>query len=332
MLRFANPWWLLGLGLIPLYLLYQFKWSRSRKLRFPFNRLDLLRRIQGKGKLWESLFPILKALILTCLVLAIAQPRWGRGERDISRKGVDIILAVDISGSMLAVDFAPNNRLGAAVSVAKDFIKNRPNDRFGLVAFSEYALTQSPLTFDHPAMLEQLGKLQVNEDASGTAIGMGLAKAVARLKDSDAKSKTVILITDGVSNTGEIDPISAAKMAKAFGIKVYPIGVGRGGYVDFPMVDPLFGTFYQKALVELDMETLNEVAAITGTGKAARAGDESQLQAIMQQIDRLEKTEYNLQIRYVWEEKFPLLLWIAFILLVLELALRLWLLPILPEN
>jgi Ca-activated chloride channel family protein len=121
-------------------------------------------------------------------------------------------------------------------------------------------------------------------------------------------------------------------MAKAFGIKVYPIGVGRGGYVDFPMVDPLFGTFYQKALVELDMETLNEVATITGTGKAARAGDESQLQAIMQQIDRLEKTEYNLQIRYVWEEKFPLLLWIAFILLVLELALRLWLLPILPES
>lgn len=310
---------------------YQLKVSQQSKLRLPFTRLELLRKIQGGGSSWKYLFPVIRSLILLCLVLAIAQPRWGKGVRDVSKKGVDIVLAVDISGSMLAVDFAPDNRLGAAVNVAKNFINNRPNDRFALVAFSEYALTQSPLTFDHYAMLEQLDKLQINEQASATAIGMGLAKAVARLKDSDAKSKIVILITDGVSNTGEIDPLSAARMAASFKIKVYPIGVGSSGYVDFPVIDPLFGKFYQKALVELDMDTLNKVAQITGTGFAARVGDSKQLQDIMNQIDKLEKTQYNVQIRYVWAEKFMLLLWFAFLLLLLELALRLLILPVLPE-
>ncbi len=331
MLRFANPWWLLALLLIPLQLWFQFKWGQARKLRLPFTRLSLLQGLRHQNQHWKYLYPVLRALILLCLILAIAQPRWGKGQRDLSKKGVDIVLAVDISGSMLAVDFAPENRLGAAVNVAKNFVNNRPNDRFGLVAFSEYALTQSPVTFDHNAMLEQLGKLTVNEEASATAIGMGLAKAVARLKDSDAKSKIIVLITDGVSNTGEIDPLSAAKMAQAFGIKVYPIGVGRGGYVDFPVVDPLFGRFYQKTLVELDMDTLNKVAEITGTRAASRASSEVQLQEIMDQIDKLERTKYDMQIRFQWEEKFMYPLSLALLLLMFELFLRLYLLPILPE-
>lgn len=240
-------------------------------------------------------------------------------------------MAVDISGSMLALDFAPQNRLAAAVKVARDFISKRPNDRFGLVAFSEYALTQSPLTYDHISMLEQLGRLEVNQSASATAIGLGLAKAVARLKDSNAKSKVVILITDGVSNTGEIDPATAALMASSFKIKVYPIGVGTNGYVDFPITDPRFGTFYRKTFVELDMETLDRVAQITGTGTAAQASDSEQLKRIMDKIDTLETTEYKAQVRYIWMEQFMPLLWAAFALLLLELVLRLLVMPVLPE-
>jgi Ca-activated chloride channel family protein len=331
MLKFAHPWWLLALLLIPLYWLWQTRWQNARKTRLPFTRLNLLREVAGENKFWRYLFPVLRALTLLCLILALAQPRWGRGTRDITQKGVDIVLAVDISGSMLALDFAPQNRLAAAVKVARDFISKRPNDRFGLVAFSEYALTQSPLTYDHISMLEQLGRLEVNQTASATAIGLGLAKAVARLKDSNAKSKVVILITDGVSNTGEIDPETAARMASSFKIKVYPIGVGTNGFVDFPITDPRFGTFYSKTFVELDMETLNRVAQITGTGKAAQASDSDQLQQIMDNIDTLETTEYKAKVRYIWTEQFMPLLWTAFALLLLELILRLLVMPVLPE-
>lgn len=331
MLKFAHPWWLLALLLIPLYWLWQTRWQNARKTRLPFTRLNLLREVAGENKFWRYLFPVLRALTLLCLILALAQPRWGRGTRDITQKGVDIVLAVDISGSMLALDFAPQNRLAAAVKVARDFISKRPNDRFGLVAFSEYALTQSPLTYDHISMLEQLGRLEVNQTASATAIGLGLAKAVARLKDSNAKSKVVILITDGVSNTGEIDPETAARMASSFKIKVYPIGVGTNGFVDFPITDPRFGTFYSKTFVELDMETLNRVAQITGTGKAAQASDSDQLQQIMDNIDTLETTEYKAKVRYIWTEQFMPLLWAAFALLLLELILRLLVMPVLPE-
>jgi len=331
MLKFAHPWWLLALLLIPLYWLWQTRWQNARKTRLPFTRLNLLREVAGENKFWRYLFPVLRALTLLCLILALAQPRWGRGTRDITQKGVDIVLAVDISGSMLALDFAPQNRLAAAVKVARDFISKRPNDRFGLVAFSEYALTQSPLTYDHISMLEQLSRLEVNQTASATAIGLGLAKAVARLKDSNAKSKVVILITDGVSNTGEIDPETAARMASSFKIKVYPIGVGTNGFVDFPITDPRFGTFYSKTFVELDMETLNRVAQITGTGKAAQASDSDQLQQIMDNIDTLETTEYKAKVRYIWTEQFMPLLWAAFALLLLELILRLLVMPVLPE-
>jgi len=331
MLKFAHPWWLLALLLIPLYWLWQTRWQNARKTRLPFTRLNLLREVTGENKFWRYLFPVLRALTLLCLILALAQPRWGRGTRDITQKGVDIVLAVDISGSMLALDFAPQNRLAAAVKVARDFISKRPNDRFGLVAFSEYALTQSPLTYDHISMLEQLGRLEVNQTASATAIGLGLAKSVARLKDSNAKSKVVILITDGVSNTGEIDPETAARMASSFKIKVYPIGVGTNGFVDFPITDPRFGTFYSKTFVELDMETLNRVAQITGTGKAAQASDSDQLQQIMDNIDTLETTEYKAKVRYIWTEQFMPLLWAAFALLLLELMLRLLVMPVLPE-
>lgn len=331
MLRFYNPWFFLGLLIIPLYLYWELRVREKQKLRLPFNRISLLKKLSKGSGMWKYLFPILRSLVLIALIVAIARPRWGEDVRDLKQKGVDIILAIDVSGSMLAMDFKPDNRLNAAKKVAQDFIKKRPNDRFGLVAFSEYAITQCPLTFDHNTTLEQLEKLSVNESASATAVGMGLAKAVARLKDSSAKSKLIILITDGVSNTGEIDPISAAEMALSLGIKVYPIGVGSNGYVDFPVQDPLFGTRYQKVLIELDLESLDRIAALTGTDKAALATDSERLQDVMNKIDRLEKTTFQTKIRYIWKEQFMLFLWIAFGILLAEILSKTLWYPVMPE-
>ncbi len=332
MLRFGHPWLLLTLFTVPAYLFWELNLSQKRKQGLAHSRTELLAKLALGRFPYRYLFPALRSLILLTLSLAIAQPRWGTKTRDLSHKGVDIVLAIDISGSMLAMDFAPQNRLGAAVNVAKEFVLKRPNDRFALVAFSEYALTQTPLTFDQQSVLNNLETLQVNEEASATAIGMGLAKAVARLKDSKAKSKIVILITDGVSNTGEIDPLSAAEMASELGIRVYPIGVGRGGLVPFPYSDPLFGTRFISTLIELDMATLDKIAAATGTGKAAQAADSGTLAKIMGQIDRLEKTESKVSYRYNYSEQFMPFLWLAFGLLLLELLLKTWLLPILPEQ
>jgi len=330
-LQFAKPWMLITLLFIPLNWMIWRQRQKRHQIRLPFSRLLDIAKTGKTGKFWRYFYPGIRSLILLSLVLALAQPRWGKGVRDIRQQGVDIVLAVDISGSMLAEDFAPRNRLGAAVQVAMKLVRNRPNDRFSLVAFSEYALTQSPLTFDHQSVLDQLNRLEVNIQASGTAIGMGLAKAVARLRNSNAKSKVVILITDGVSNTGEIDPISAANMARAYGVRVYPIGVGSNGLVDFPFDDPLLGRVYRKTLIELDMQTLDRIASLTGTGSAALATDTGQLQSIVDQIDAMEKTEYRLRLHYLWSDKFMLLLWISFGLLLIELLSRLHFKPILPE-
>lgn len=332
MLRFAHPWLLSLLLLIPLYLYWELRFTRKRRVRLYHSRLDILAPMLIGGMPWKWLYPGLRALILLCLIIAIVQPQWGTRTRDYSQKGVDIALAIDISGSMLAMDFAPQNRLGAAVEVAKDFVQRRPNDRFALVAFSEYSLTRIPLTYDHAALQSSLDNLQVNEQASGTAIGMGLAKAVARLKDSKAKSRLIILITDGVSNTGEIDPITAAEFARELGIKVYPIGVGSGGMVPFPFTDPIFGKQYTNTLIELDMDTLDKIASLTGTGKAALATDSRSLKNIMTQIDKLEQSKYKIRYTYNYSDHFLPFLWLAFILLCAELLLKLWLMPILPDS
>lgn len=331
MLRFAQPLFLLLLLLIPAYLYLDLHLRKTKKLALPNSRLRLLLQLSGQKRLWAYFYPALRSLILLSLILALARPQWGIASRDFRKKGVDIAIALDVSGSMLALDFLPQNRLGAAVKVAKDFVSRRPNDRFALVAFSEYAVTCSPLSYDHAAVMANLDHLEVNMQASGTAIGMGLAKAVARLKDSDAKSRIVILITDGVNNTGEIDPISAARMAKALGIKVYPIGVGSGGMVPFPYPDPFFGTRNIPTLIELDMQTLDRIAEITHTGKAAKAEDATQLREIMKELDALERTQISAKINYRWDERFPIFLMLALILIGLEILCKSYILPVLPE-
>ncbi|MDD2597550.1 MAG: VWA domain-containing protein, partial [Candidatus Cloacimonetes bacterium] len=211
------------------------------------------------------------------------------------------------------------------------FVSRRPNDRFSLIAFSEYAITASPLTWDHASVMAALDHLEVNMEASGTAVGMGLAKAVTRLKDSKAKSRIVILITDGVNNTGEIDPIAAARMAAAMGIKVYPIGVGSGGLVPFPYADPFFGTRNIPTLIELDMLTLDQIAALTGTNKAANATDAAGLRNIMLELDKLERTKMLAKMNYLWEDRFHLLLLAAMLLLLFEIICKSFWLPVFPE-
>jgi Ca-activated chloride channel family protein len=317
--------------MIPAYLYLELVLRKPSKLSLPASRLNILLQIKGNRGMGALLYPVLRSLILLFLILALARPQWGSNSRLFQKQGVDIVIALDVSGSMLALDFLPQNRLGAAVKVAKDFVSGRPNDRFSLVAFSEYAITASPLTYDHAAVMSALDHLQVNMEASGTAVGMGLAKAVARLKDSQAKSRIVILITDGVSNTGEIDPISAAKMAAALGIKVYPIGVGSGGMVPFPYADPFFGNRNIPTLIELDMESLDRIATITGTKQASKATDAGELRKIMQELDTLEKSDLSSKLNYRWDDRFGIMLWIALLLLGLEIVLKSWIIPVLPE-
>lgn len=331
MIDFHSPLWLLGLILIPLYLVYEVKFKDRKRIQIPFSRFSLINRLKPRFTIWKYLYPALRATIILCLLIALARPRFGHGREDIQGEGVDIIIAMDVSGSMLAVDFVPENRLGAARKVAKEFIEQRQHDRIGLVSFSEYALTRCPLTHDHKALTELLSQVEVNKEASSTAIGMGLATAVARLRNSSAKSKVIVLITDGVNNTGEVDPFSAADMAKTFDIKVYPVGVGSNGLVDFPVTDPIFGTRYQKVMIEMDMNTLNKIAATTGTGEAALATSTAQLKAVMDNIDNLEKSRYKIRYYYDYKEIFPLFLWLAFALLIIELSLKLVWVRILPE-
>ena len=231
------------------------------------------------------------------------------------------MIALDISGSMLAEDFQPENRVYVAKQEAIKFINGRENDRVGLVVFSKKAFTQCPLTLDYRILAELLSEIRVGMIADGTAIGMGIATAVNRLRDSNAKSKVIILITDGENNAGNIDPVTAAELAKSFGIKVYTIGVGKGGMVPFPVDDPLFGKRYVQANVEIDEATLKRIADITG-GLFFRARDPVALSEIYERINKLEKSEVKVKEYRSYNEMFPIFLIPALLLLLLEIFLR----------
>lgn len=265
----------------------------------------------------HRLLPWLRAVTLVLFILALARPQKVSAEREYLTKGVDIVLALDISGSMLAEDFKPENRLAVAKQEAIKFIRGRENDRIGLVVFARKAFTQCPLTLDYEVLIHLLQEIQVGMIADGTAIGMGLATAVNRLRDSDAKSKIIILLTDGENNAGNIDPITAAELARTFGIRVYTIGVGKGGLVPFPVNDPLFGKRYVQANVEIDEFTLKRIADITG-GLFFRARDPQSLAEIYERINELEKSEVKVKEYRSYEELFHYFLIPAILLLLLE--------------
>lgn len=258
--------------------------------------------------------------VLALFIVALARPQSVAAEREFQTKGVDIIISMDISGSMLAEDFKPENRMLVAKQEAIRFIQSRQNDRIGLVVFAKKAFTQCPLTLDYDVLTRLTQDVQIGMIADGTAIGMGLATAVNRLRDSDAKSKVIILITDGSNNSGNIDPITAAELAKTFNMKVYAICIGRGGLVPFPVNDPLFGKRYVQADVEIDELTLKRIADITG-GLFFRARDPQSLTQIYDRINELEKTEVKVKEYRTYEELFALFLLPALLALLFEVLL-----------
>jgi Ca-activated chloride channel family protein len=297
--RFESPWLLSLLLLLPVVALWPMlarNWSRPAGLRYADVRLAA-----RSTRSWRiALRPVLNALrilAMALVVIAVARPQTGEARQIIKGEGVDIALALDISGSMASLDFQPQNRLEAAKDVIADFVEGRPYDPTGLVVFASDAFSQSPPTTDHNVLLRLLERSRLATDLGiddGTAIGMGLANAANMLKDSDAKSKVVILLTDGVNNAGEIDPLTAAEAAQALGIKVYTIGMGRPGQVPVPMVD-VFGReqiTYQES--QLDEVTLQEIANITG-GLYFRAEDTAGLKEIYIEIDSLEKSQVEVE-------------------------------------
>lgn len=262
---------------------------------------------------------VLRVLAFTSLIIALARPQSAFSWQNSTTEGIDIVIATDISGSMLAEDLKPN-RLEAGKNIAIDFIKDRPEDRIGLVIFSGESFTQCPLTIDHDVLINLFGEISNGMVEDGTAIGMGLATAVNRLKESEAKSKVVILLTDGSNTTGSIPPLTAAEIAKQMKVRVYTVGVGTKGYAPYPVKTP-FGVEYQQVPVTIDEDVLKEIAKTTG-GQYFRATNNAKLKQIYQQIDQLEKakiavTQYNKK-----TERFLPFALIAMVLLLLEFLLR----------
>jgi Ca-activated chloride channel family protein len=283
-MRWESPWLLLFLGLLPIVAtLARRRVSRQAAVLWvraptaPGWRVFLLRVTAG-----------LPWLALALAVAALARPQQGVRLSETESRGVDIILAIDISPSMSAQDFQPRNRLSVARETAREFIRHRPHDRIGLVGFAATAFTQCPLTLDHEALEELLDGLDFGLAEDGTAIGMGLATAVARLRESRTPSKVIVLLTDGRNNVGQVDPLTGADLARALGVKVYTILVGRGGFVPVPVPDPLLGQRTVMMQMDVDPVTLAQIAQRTG-GRFYRATDAAALAGIYHDIDRLER-------------------------------------------
>lgn len=318
--KFGEPLFLYLLLLIPamiaFYILKQHKSSAS--LRIP----GLMQFQSGastfRNYLRHVLFAI-RVIALSLLIIVLARPQATDVLQDVSTEGIDIMLALDISGSMLARDFNPD-RLEASKNVATEFISGRPYDRMGLVVFSGESFTQCPLTTDHAVLVNLLREVQSGMIEDGTAIGMGLANSVSRLKDSEAKSKVIILLTDGVNNRGEIAPGTAAGIANTFGIRVYTIGVGTQGTAPYPVQTP-FGMRYQNMPVEIDEDILREIAQKTG-GRYFRATDNDKLRQVYAEIDQLEKSKIDVRQYTRKEEKYLLPAVVAFILIGFEIMAR----------
>jgi Ca-activated chloride channel family protein len=326
------PWLLLLLLLVPVVLYLRYGRRRRAAMRFSDGG-QIAQLPPSFTVLAQPVLPVLYGIGLVFAIIALARPQKGLEESSIRAEGIDIVLCIDVSTSMLAEDFSSGgkaiNRLDASKEVMDRFIKSRTYDRIGLVAFAALPFTMAPLTLDHGWLLQQVQKIETGVLPDGTAIGSGLASAVNRLRESEGKSKVVILLTDGVNNRGEISPLNAAKAAAALDIRVYTIGAGTDGMVRMPVRDPFGGTRYVRTPSEMDEPTLTQMAEMTG-GQYFRARDFDGLRRIYEEIDRLEKTEFNIdQYRY-FEERFMPFLWIAVAALVLEKLLALTRLGRLP--
>jgi Ca-activated chloride channel family protein len=302
--QFADPQFFVLLVLVPLLIYWQWRKEKRTYTDFQISTMDSFRSAPSTWRTrFRHLLPAMRVFAVTAMIIALARPQSFSSSEKITTEGIDIMLATDISGSMLAEDFKPN-RIEAAKAVAEEFIAGRPDDRIGLVVFAGESFTQCPLTVDHNVVINLIHDLKSGMVEDGTAIGMGLATAVDRLKQSRAKSRVIILLTDGVNNRGFIDPITAAGIAQTFGVRVYTVGVGTRGVAPYP-VQTSFGVRYQNIPVEIDEDMLKKIAAQTG-GKYFRATDNNKLKEIYQEIDKLEKTRMEiLQFRHHKEEFYP---------------------------
>ena len=317
---FANPTYLyLLLLLIPLIGWYIYKLSKSQA-SLQVSSSEAFQQVSSSWKIHLRHLPfVLRVLVIALLILVLARPQSTNSWQNSTTEGIDIMLAMDISTSMLAQDLKPD-RLEAAKDVAASFINGRHNDNIGLVVFAGESFTQCPLTIDHTVLLNLFKDIHPGVIQDGTAIGLGLANAINRIKDSQAKSKVIILLTDGVNNAGEIAPVTAAEIAKTFGVRVYTIGVGTEGEAPYP-IQTAFGIQYQSIKVDIDEETLKNVATITG-GQYFRATDNASLKEIYAEIDQMEKTKISVQELSKKEEEYKRWALIAFALLLVEILLR----------
>ena len=316
---FANPDYLYLLVLIPLTWIWYFFRQNTQRTHI---KLSTLKNINSKS--WKSygrhLVFLLRTFALSLFIVAFARPQSSSSWQDMTTEGIDIVIALDISSSMLAQDLQPD-RLEASKKVAMDFISGRPNDRMGLVIFSGESFTQCPLTTDHQVLQNLFKDVKSGMVNDGTAIGMGLATAVNRLKDSEAISKVIILLTDGVNNQGSIAPLTAASIAEKFGIRVYTIGVGTMGFAPYPFKTPFGTTVYQDVEVKIDEETLQDIASVTN-GQYFRATSNKALKEIYKEIDLLERSKIDVKEYNKKNEEFLLFTLIGLALLLAEFGLK----------
>ena len=323
-LGFQNPEALVLLLILPVWWL----WRRRRSEdAIVFSRTSVLARGPRAGRAIARTIFVLRNVAIAGIVVALARPRSGARVENISSSGINIVLSLDLSSSMLAQDFQPNNRLEVAKARAKQFVRARESDRIGIVAFAGEALTQVPLTTDQPVILQAIDNLQAGQLEDGTAIGLGIATAANRLRDAPGKSRVMIVVTDGVNNRGDIDPLSAAKAAAVYGIKIYGIGVGTEGVAPVPVGRDVFGLRFENQPVKIDEALLRQIAALSG-GRYFRARDGAALGQIYAQIDQLERAPLESRTQVTYTELFRIALAIAIIALLAELALTAWKAPL----
>jgi Ca-activated chloride channel family protein len=319
-----TPLALLLLLLLPLW----WFWRRNRSEdAIVFSRTSVLGRGPRAGQGIARTIFVLRNVAIAAVIVAVARPRSGAHIENVTSSGINIVLALDLSSSMLAQDFQPNNRLEVAKARAKEFVRDRENDRIGVVAFAGEALTQVPLTTDQAVVLQAIDNLEAGQLEDGTALGLGIATAANRLRDAEGRSRVMIVVTDGVNNRGSIDPLSAAKAAAVYGIKIYGIGVGTEGVAPVPVGRDVFGLRFENQKVEIDEALLKQIAAISG-GRYFRATNGAALGQIYSQIDRLERAPVQTKSFVNYTELFRWALGLAIVALVLELALTAWKAPL----
>lgn len=312
---------LLGAVLVAGMAYYYIRRRKFTSASIKYSDIRIVKRAaRSSRQRYRFVLSALRLLAISFFIVAFARPRSGTEVVDVKSEGIDIMTLLDISSSMLAEDFKPENRIVVAKEELKKFIQKRLNDRIGLIVFARYAFTQCPLTVDYGVLLNFVDKVGIGAVDDGTAIGMAIATGVNRLRESTAKSKIMVLLTDGDNNAGEIDPITAANLAAAFGVKIYTIGVGKGGNAMFPVQDPIFGKRYVYQPTRIDEETLKEIASRTG-GQYFRARSGEDLDQIYSTIDKLEKSEVKISSHIQYKELFHYFTYAGLLLLVLEILL-----------